>query len=160
MTTKKTLRRRCFQDLELICLDHNWLNNEWQQIATHHSSDIGNSQSPTSYPGLRGREGPSLASPAAPSVWKFCRETVFLSFPCCPFFFSFFPPPSLPPRDLGEDVSVVFCGGGCLAHNQTTLHPTYVAMRTNKQQKQTVGGSIVRVNNMCKMNAFLRVAHV
>lgn len=48
-----------------------------------------------------------LLSPALPSAWKSCRETVFLSFACWFFFLSFFPPPSFTPRDFGEDVLVL-----------------------------------------------------
>lgn len=46
-------------------------------------------------------------SPALPSAWKSCSETVFLSFACWFFFLSFFPPTSFPPRDFGEDVFVL-----------------------------------------------------
>lgn len=41
-----------------------------------------------------------------PSDWKSCSETVFLSFACWFFFFSFFPPLSFA-RDFGEEFFVL-----------------------------------------------------
>lgn len=44
--------------------------------------------------------------PVVPSDWKSCSETVFLSFACWFFFFSFFPPLSFA-RDFGGEFFVL-----------------------------------------------------